>query len=72
MDVVTDPLTNANAELRQIQPFAATKEYRCPGCNQEIAIGVGHVVIVPFSDPGARRHWHRACWARRATRRPGR
>jgi hypothetical protein len=72
MDLVTDPLTNSSAEIRRIQPHAATKIYLCPGCNQDIAVGIGHVVIVPFTDPGERRHWHRACWEHRASRRPGR
>jgi hypothetical protein len=69
---VNDPLTGRVAELRRIQPYQATKPYRCPGCNQEIAVGTGHVVVVPLDDPGERRHWHQACWAKRATRPPGR
>jgi hypothetical protein len=72
MEIVTDPLSGDDAELRRIQPYAATKVYRCPGCNQEIATGVGHVVIVPFRNPDDRRHWHRACWQQRASRRPHR
>jgi hypothetical protein len=72
MEIVSDPLTNTSAELRRIQPYAARKEYLCPGCNQEIAVGVGHVVIVPMTEPSARRHWHGSCWQRRATRFGGR
>ena len=72
MDLVTDPFTNTTAELRRIQPYAATKIYLCPGCNQDIAVGIGHVVIVPTADPTARRHWHTSCWERRESRRPGR
>ena len=72
MDIVSDPLTNSSAELRRIQPYAAIKPYRCPGCNQEIAVGVGHVVIVPMVDPTERRHWHSSCWQRRANRPKGR
>ena len=67
-----DPLTGRSAEVRRIQPFAADKSYRCPGCNQQIAPGVGHVVIVPLGDASDRRHWHTACWEHRSTRRPGR
>jgi len=52
---VNDPLTGRVAELRRIQPYQATKAYRCPGCNQEVATGVAHVVIVPLDDPGERR-----------------
>ncbi|MEN3315248.1 MAG: hypothetical protein V7605_1482 [Acidimicrobiaceae bacterium] len=59
-------------EVRRIQPYQAAKAYACPGCNQEIAPGVGHVVVVPTDAPDLRRHWHHPCWANRATRRPGR
>ncbi|HEY4703042.1 MAG TPA: ATP/GTP-binding protein [Streptosporangiaceae bacterium] len=60
--------------VRQIPGAAATKEYRCPGCDQEILPGTPHVVAWPAEAPGAemRRHWHRTCWERRLTRRPGR
>jgi len=65
---VEDPLTGELAEVRRIQPYAAEKEYRCPGCNQEIFAGTGHVVVVPLSTPSERRHWHLACWDRRGRR----
>lgn len=49
----------------------ASKEYRCPGCLQMIAVGAPHVVVWPEEaafgvDVGveARRHWHTACWRR--------
>jgi hypothetical protein len=71
-DFVDDPLSGQLAQLRRIQPYAARKPYRCPGCNQEIAAGVGHVVVVPLGDPAGRRHWHDSCWHLRARRRPGR
>ncbi len=61
---VTDPLSGQSAELRRIQPHAARKAYRCPGCNQEISPGTGHVVVVPLADPAHRRHWHTPCFAR--------
>ncbi|MEV3855246.1 ATP/GTP-binding protein [Streptomyces sp. NPDC050095] len=42
---------------------AAGKTYRCPGCDQEIASGVAHVVAWPeFGGVDDRRHWHKACW----------
>lgn len=63
---------NEEVEVRRVQPYQATKEYVCPGCNQEIGIGVGHVVVVPLDTPDLRRHWHHACWANRDRRRPGR
>ena len=59
-----DPLTGAMSEQRRIQPFEARKQYVCPGCNQEIPRGTGHVVIVPLSAPDLRRHWHNSCLAR--------
>jgi hypothetical protein len=67
-----DPQTGSTAEIRRIQPYAATKTYRCPGCNQEIAVGVGHVVVVPLAQPGERRHWHSSCWEHRRTTPPRR
>lgn len=67
---VHDPLSGSTAELRQVQPVDARKVYRCPGCNQEIAIGLGHVVVVPLHDPAGRRHWHASCWDRRQQRPP--
>jgi hypothetical protein len=58
-------------EVRRVQPYQAAKPYLCPGCNQEIAVGTGHLVVVPVDAPDLRRHWHRPCWAHRARRRPG-
>jgi len=57
-------------EVRWVQPYQAVKGYRCPGCDQPIAIGTGHLVVVPLAAPDLRRHWHHPCWAHRATRRP--
>lgn len=59
-------------EVRRIQPYEARKRYVCPGCNQDIPKGLGHLVAVPLSAPELRRHWHRACWDFRHRRRPGR
>lgn len=59
-------------EVRRVHPFQATKTYLCPGCQQDIPPGAGHVVVVPTDAPDLRRHWHRACWDRRDRRRPGR
>ena len=33
--------------VRRIQPYEARKTYLCPGCNQDIPPGTGHVVAVP-------------------------
>jgi hypothetical protein len=68
---VTDA-AHDDVEVRRIHAYQATKAYLCPGCNQEIAEGVGHVVVVPLDAPDLRRHWHHACWRHRRSRRPGR
>ncbi len=39
--------------------------YVCPGCNRDIAPGLGHYVAIPAEAPDLRRHWHYACWDRR-------
>ena len=57
-------------ETRFIQPYQATKMYLCPGCNRDIPPGTGHMVAVPHDAPDLRRHWHRACWNKRNTRKP--
>lgn len=51
-------------EVRLIQPASATKEYRCPGCNQEIRVGWKHVVVWREGAEEGRRHWHLPCWQR--------
>ncbi|HEX2315335.1 MAG TPA: ATP/GTP-binding protein [Thermomonospora sp.] len=58
--------------VRVVAPANATKAYRCPGCDHEIAPGVGHVVAWPADrgGPDDRRHWHRPCWASRHRRGP--
>lgn len=59
-------------EVRRVQPYEAVKRYVCPGCNQDIPAGTGHLVAVPVDAPDLRRHWHRGCWQARHRRRPGR
>lgn len=61
---VDDPITGRLAELQRVQPYRARKEYICPGCNQEIRPGVGHVVMVPLGEAEMRRHWHAPCLER--------
>jgi hypothetical protein len=54
-----------------VRPVAGSpgKRYRCPGCDQEIPAGVGHVVAWPrYGSVDDRRHWHRACWNARDRR----
>lgn len=49
--------------VRPVAGSASGKHYRCPGCDQEIPPGVGHVVAWREHDGlDDRRHWHRACW----------
>ena len=48
--------------VNSVQPYQARKEYVCPGCEQAITKGTGHVVVVPEHAPDLRRHWHRGCW----------
>ncbi|HEX6888575.1 MAG TPA: hypothetical protein VF143_10765 [Candidatus Nanopelagicales bacterium] len=59
--------------VRQIAGAAATKTYRCPGCDQEIRPGVAHVVAWRADRHDGeefRRHWHTPCWNARGRRRP--
>ncbi|HEU5111657.1 MAG TPA: hypothetical protein VFT95_24220 [Micromonosporaceae bacterium] len=59
--------------VRAIPGGAATKTYRCPGCDQEIRPGVPHLVAWPADGRGDltdRRHWHKGCWRARDRRAP--
>ena len=58
--------------VRPVSGSAATKAYRCPGCDQEIAPATPHVVAWPVVGTGVedRRHWHTACWRSRLRRGP--
>ena len=61
--------------VRHITAGGAVKTYRCPGCDQEIAVGVPHIVAWPADergDLGDRRHWHTGCWSARDRRGPTR
>jgi hypothetical protein len=58
-------------DVRRIHPSQARKTYLCPGCQQEIAVGTAHVVVVPRDAPDLRRHWHTSCWMMRDRRKPG-
>ncbi|MEP6760073.1 MAG: hypothetical protein ABJA93_01750 [Sporichthyaceae bacterium] len=59
--------------VRSVAGAAATKTYRCPGCDQEIRPGMAHLVVWPDGISGAdsRRHWHTPCWRARSRRTPG-
>lgn len=57
--------------VRTVSGAAATKEYRCPGCDQLIRPGTGHIVAwLAEGNADDRRHWHRTCWEHRAHRNP--
>ncbi len=63
--------------VRQVTGSAATRAYRCPGCDHEIRPATPHVVAWPAwpdedEDAGLadRRHWHKGCWRSRSTRSP--
>ena len=62
----------ADAEVQFLQPYQATKEYLCPGCNGTIPPATGHIVAWPPDASDLRRHWHRGCWDNKDRRRPGR
>jgi hypothetical protein len=60
--------------VRSLTGSSSAKNYRCPGCDQEIRPGTPHVVVwraepLMGTDADDRRHWHTACWAARDRRR---
>ena len=62
--------------VRRVTGSAATKSYRCPGCDHLIRPATPHVVAWPvvasmFGGSGLdeRRHWHTPCWKARDRRR---
>ena len=62
--------------VQKVTGSAATKNYRCPGCDMEIRPATPHTVAWPDYGTGEgsideRRHWHNACWAKRMNRRVG-
>lgn len=59
--------------VRPVPGARSVKTYRCPGCDQEIRPGTGHVVVWPADERGSvqeRRHWHTGCWSARERRGP--
>jgi hypothetical protein len=56
--------------VRTVTGAAATRPYRCPGCDQEIPPATPHVVAWPDGDLDDRRHWHTPCWRGRLRRAP--
>ena len=63
-----EPFRGESYEVRSVAG-SGHGNYRCPGCDQLIAAGVGHVVAWRAdSDGDDRRHWHTACWSGRDRR----
>lgn len=59
--------------VRSVTGAGASRAYRCPGCQQEVSVGLPHVVVWPADGVGgveSRRHWHSGCWTNRHTRPP--
>ena len=56
--------------VQTVTGSAATKTYRCPGCDHEIRMATPHIVAWPTEDPETRRHWHTPCWNSRGKRGP--
>lgn len=61
-------------KVRMLSGASSDKDYRCPGCDQEIRSGQPHLVSWPNWTGGdqERRHWHTTCWRKRLDRGPGR
>jgi len=66
----TESAPDGDWVVRHVPGAAATKTYRCPGCDQEITPGTAHVVTWPAdtTGPAGRRHWHSPCWRLRLRR----
>ncbi len=67
-----DDKTDGRWVVQSVPATNAVKAYVCPGCQQNVAVGVPHVVVWPheprlgsLSPVEDRRHWHSPCWTRR-------
>ncbi|RNI20880.1 hypothetical protein [Flexivirga caeni] len=59
--------------VRPVRGNSTGREYTCPGCQQQLAAAVAHVVVWPddgLGDVSDRRHWHTTCWDARNRRPP--
>jgi hypothetical protein len=63
-DAVVETGPDGDWLVRAITAAAATKTYRCPGCDHEIRPATPHVVAWRSAEEDNRRHWHTPCWAR--------
>ena len=66
---MTEEWPDGDWVVRTVTGQAATKTYRCPGCDHEVVPGVAHLVVWRTGEPDLRRHWHRPCWQARLRRR---
>jgi len=66
---VTESAPDGDWVVRPVTAAAATKVYRCPGCDHEIAVATPHVVTWRVGEEDLRRHWHSPCWRARDRRR---
>lgn len=60
--------------VRTVTGSGASRDYLCPGCQQDIVAGTPHVVVWPGDGVGGlddRRHWHGPCWSARERRHAG-
>lgn len=60
--------------VRRVSGATASRSYLCPGCHQDIPVGLPHLVVWPADGVGGmgdRRHWHSGCWQRRDARPAG-
>lgn len=64
----TETHSDGDWVVRPVTGDAATKTYRCPGCDQEIRPGLAHLVAWRPGAEGDRRHWHTPCWRARSRR----
>ncbi|MGL4743577.1 MAG: hypothetical protein ACRCXL_04205 [Dermatophilaceae bacterium] len=67
-EVSTQQWRGRRFHVRRLTGVGATREYRCPGCHQEVLVGTPHVVVWPAEGIGGiaeRRHWHARCWSAR-------
>ncbi|HZW45662.1 MAG TPA: hypothetical protein VFF32_14985 [Dermatophilaceae bacterium] len=59
--------------VRRVSGAGSNRSFRCPGCQQEVAPGIPHIVAWPADGMGGlddRRHWHTPCWTARGRRTP--
>jgi hypothetical protein len=71
-DAIAVAESHADGEwiVRPVSASAAGKLYRCPGCDQEIAPSLAHIVAWRPGGEDSRRHWHTPCWNARLRRGP--